>query len=339
MKKRDVLDKAIVQFRENTGINIVIEDQMLNLNQPYDAYVKIKWEDLEFDHFVDIKSTFNRAVLGIVNQYFHTLEKKGLLCTKYVNPRLADELRQANIPFIDTAGNAFINDPPLYVFITGRKPLDWNQKEQPPRIFRAAGLKILFILLCHPGLENAPYRELAQKANVALGTVSWTMYDLRKMGYLIDQLGKKRRLVRKKDLLNRWVIEYAEQLRPKNMIGRFRVENKDWWKHIQIKDFNAYWGGEVAAYYLTDYLKPQTITIYTLEPLGKLILKNKLIKDPTGNIEILKMFWNLKPTLKNVNLVHPLLVYADLLAKADSRNIDAARIIYEKEITELIRED
>jgi len=37
--------------------------------------------------------------------------------------------------------------------------------------------------------------------------------------------------------------------------------------------------------------------------------------------------------------VHPILVYADLIASGDKRNIEIANMIYEKEITGLIRED
>jgi hypothetical protein len=42
---------------------------------------------------------------------------------------------------------------------------------------------------------------------------------------------------------------------------------------------------------------------------------------------------------KYEDLVHPILIYADLLATGNERNIETAKIIYDKHILELIRED
>jgi hypothetical protein len=117
------------------------------------------------------------------------------------------------------------------------------------------------------------------------------------------------------------------------------VINRDWWKDINIKDFGAYWGGEVAAVFLTKYLRPEIFTIYTKEPIGKLVLKNRLKKDPEGNVEILNLFWNFKFNAVNDDLVHPVLIYADLMATGDHRNIETAGVIYDTEITRFIRED
>ena len=44
-------------------------------------------------------------------------------------------------------------------------------------------------------------------------------------------------------------------------------------------------------------------------------------------------------TLHDENIVHPILVYADLIASGDKRNIEIANMIYEREIIGLIRED
>ncbi|MBL7004781.1 MAG: hypothetical protein ISR69_12255 [Gammaproteobacteria bacterium] len=64
-------------------------------------------------------------------------------------------------------------------------------------------------------------------------------------------------------------------------------------------------------------------------------------KNLEGNIHVYKAFWNNK--LDDLNLdgetVDPLIVYADLLASNDVRNLETARMIYDKELTRLIRED
>jgi len=106
-----------------------------------------------------------------------------------------------------------------------------------------------------------------------------------------------------------------------------------------LKKENAYWGGEVPAQFLTDFLKPQIVTIYTPKPPGKLILMNRLKKDPYGDIEVLRAFWRINTKVLQSNIVHPLLIYADLLATCDLRNLETARIIYEKKLSKFDRED
>ncbi|MGD9182654.1 MAG: type IV toxin-antitoxin system AbiEi family antitoxin, partial [Desulfobacterales bacterium] len=58
-----------------------------------------------------------------------------------------------------------------------------------------------------------------------------------------------------------------------------------------------------------------------------------------GNVEILNLFWNFKLNTFNNDLVHPVLVYADLMATGDHRNIETAGMIYDAEIVRFIRED
>ena len=95
----------------------------------------------------------------------------------------------------------------------------------------------------------------------------------------------------------------------------------------------------MAAAYLTNYLRPDTVTIYTKQPIGRLVLKNKLKKDPDGNVEVLNAFWNFQHFNLNNNLVPPILVFADLMATGDTRNIETAGMIYDAEIDKYIRED
>ncbi|GAG69256.1 unnamed protein product, partial [marine sediment metagenome] len=139
-----------------------------------------------------------------------------LLVTRYVTAQMAEWLKQDNIQFIDTAGNTYINQPPLYIFVKGNKPLDIFCHAPLKRVFRPTGLKVIYAFLCNPGLENKTYRNIAEVADVALGTVSWIIRDLKEMGYLLDMGKRGYKLIKKEDLLNRWVINYPEKLRPKS---------------------------------------------------------------------------------------------------------------------------
>ena len=338
-KLKKILEKTLSTFQKATRLNVVIHDYGYDEIGYPDAFMRIAYDDVELDFAVEVKLGITRATIGVVAQEFFSFQEKGLLVTRYVNPRIAELLREMDIPFIDTVGNAYINQPPLYIFIKGNKLAVEPRPEQIQRAFRPAGLQVLYVLLCNPGIENEPLREIAKAADAALGTVNRVMKELKRMGYLAEMGRRGRRLVGKDNILKRWVIAYPEQLRPKLFRGRFRAINYDWWKDIYIKEFDAYWGGEVAAAFLTKYLRPEVVTIYTKKPIGKLVLKNKLKKDPDGNVEILNLFWNFKLNTFNNDLVHPILVYADLMATGDYRNIETAGMIYDTEIVRFIRED
>ena len=337
--ERDVLHIALEMFRKNTGLTLEIEPYPLQVTYRPDAVIKIIWQNLKFLFEAEIKNNITRATLGGAVQRLNFFKEKGILITRYITPQIADELRKMNIPFMDAAGNAYINEPPLFIFLKGNKLIHDYHVNRPTRTFQPAGLQVLFAFLCNPGLENAPYREIAKKADVALGTVGWIIYDLRRLNYLIETKIRKRKLTQKEDLLNRWVTAYPEQLRPKMIMGFYTADNLGWWKNAEIENFNVFWGGEVAAAWLTEYLKPQKITIYANQPISRFLMRNKIKKDPNGDIEILRVFWNFEVDWHKKKLVPPLLIYADLLATGDARNIETARMIYENELNRYIRED
>ena len=110
-------------------------------------------------------------------------------------------------------------------------------------------------------------------------------------------------------------------------------------KAVKIGEYEGCWGGEVAAAKLTRRLKPQMVTIYADQLPGRLIIENKLRKAADGEIEILKPFWNFEHDLTNRDIAPPLLVYADLMATGDQRNVETAGIIYDKYLARLDRKD
>ena len=120
----------------------------------------------------------------------------------------------------------------------------------------------------------------------------------------------------------------------------FFMGDLDWWQQKALDPAQAQWGGEAAAAKLTQYLKPQIVTLYA-DPhqLNQILLENRLRKDPTGDVEILERFWKPVEPRQYRDLVHPILIYADLIATGNQRNMETAKIIYEQHIVQLIRED
>ncbi len=340
--EQEILKKALEPFRKLTGL--VVETKIearLAEDKLVDAMIWIP--KFNANLHAEIKPHVTNQTLGAIAYQVKAINAKAkvrtILVTRYITPQMADRLKEMDMQFLDIAGNAYINLPNMYIFIKGNNTKEGIIKEKPIRAFQPAGLQLIYALLCIPELEKQPYRTMADAANIANGAVTWAIKDLKKLGYIVDMGNKGRVLVKKKELLQRWVNLYAELLRPKLFIGRYKTEDLDWWKRQNITNVNAQFGGETAAAMLTKYLKPQNHTIYTEENYGRLLLQLKLKNDPNGNIEVLKKFWKFNEVRGNNNLVDPVLIYADLLATGDNRNIETAKLIYDKEIVRYIGED
>jgi len=84
-----------------------------------------------------------------------------MLVADYVNPKMADKLRKLDVPFIDTAGNAYINEKPLYIFIKGNKnrvvanAIVGNETTAPSRAFQPTGINVVYALIRNPQFLNS----------------------------------------------------------------------------------------------------------------------------------------------------------------------------------------
>ena len=190
-----------------------------------------------------------------------------------------------------------------------------------------AGLRVTFVLLSRPDLVRSPYREIASAAVTSLGTITPVMADLKARGFLGGDRG--RTILDPRRLLEEWVTHYPITLRPALRPMRFEASLESL-AQADLKSLRAYWGGEFAAQRLTHFLKPARFTIYTHQPVSRLISPLRLRANPEGNVEVLEAFWNFGSHPAYPDLVPPVLAYADLLATHDGRNVEAADLIYEQ---------
>jgi len=289
-------------------------------------------------YVAEMKRVDRAVTLATVKHQLELYGKPGVLIAPYLTPELANYCKdKLDLQFMDTAGNAYLRAPGLYVFIKGEKPQGGAANGIGTRGGgTATALRVVFALLCKPELLNAPYREIVDAAGVALGAVGWVFFDLEGRGLVGGgQRKRNRRFLEPKRLLDEWVTNYAIKLRPKLNPRRFRAPDTNWWRKVHLTEGRAWWGGEVAADHLTHYLKPAACTIYLnprnqRETLGALVAKNKLQADLEGDVEFLDRFWNFTVPGIRPNLVPPLLVYADLLATLDPRNLEVAKMIRER---------
>jgi hypothetical protein len=343
-REDEILNLAVEAFRNNVPfpvkVGTLVKQPHYNFDFQPDMELGIKINGNEFRYCAEIKNIVTRTDRMLVLMHKQKLPYPLLLVATHVNTHTAEQLMKNNIQFIDTVGNVFINQPAIYIFVKGNRPPEIPRQVPANRAFNPTGLKMIYALLCNPGLENKPFREIAAKAKVALGTVGWVMIALRELGFLIDMGKIGYKLIQKDILFQRWITAYPERLKPKQILGRYKGEHGGWWQQIKLDYLKAKWGGEVAAAKLTQYLHPEIITIYTnTEYLNQLLFECKLKKDPAGEIEILDQFWGDNENEEYRDLVHPMLIYADLIATGNQRNIETANMIYGKYIVQLIRED
>ena len=249
-----------------------------------------------------------------------------LLVAERITPKAAETLRERRIPFLDQAGNAFLQGPELYVFVSGQGRPARRSTGPQIRVFRPKGLQVVFALLCRDGLINASYREIAEYAQVALGTVTGAIQDLDVLGYI--RVGRSgRHWIDRQGLAEDWAKGFQRELRPRLNARRYRIENPEWWQDLDPREYGFWLGGEAGAARLTGYLQPEQATLYGRGDFKALANNIRPVKDETGNLEVLDSFWAPEAAEGWGPLVHPLLLYADLVNDpADRLQEVAARI-------------
>ena len=349
MDKMPVAEKetlrTAIKAAQGHGLAIdLIKDTPQITHPPADIVARVRHGEQETFYLVECKRNLRSANLGITLHQMERLGQPAMLITDYVAPDLAEELKERGIPFLDAAGNAYIKQANLLIWIKGQKPAAKATAISAGRAFQPTGLQVIFTLLCNPQAINLPYRELAKMAGVAHGTVGWVMPDLQQLGFVRDLQGKRgtRRLFQHERLLNQWADAYARVLRPRTLIGRYYVADFDGWKNWPIAEYGALWGGEPAAAMLTDYLRPGELTLYAEKMPSLLAARQKFMKDAEPRhmaaVEVRKRFWSFPGNPEHGNITPPLLVYADLLATGDARCIETAKMIYDSHIVRLFAE-
>lgn len=328
IRETDLLETALTATRAH-GLDwkILALDAPVHGRLPADAKLRLRHAGQATTYHAEIKLLLRPAVLGAVLEQMRRLPAPTLLVTDYVTPPMAERLRDQAVQFIDAAGNAFLDQPPLFVWVKGQQhPGMPKAGDVRGRAFQPTGLQVLFALLCNPELVDQPYREIAKLAGVAHGTVGWVMPELPRLGF-VGTLKGRRRLLNGSKLLQQWVEAYARRLRPKLVLERWHADTLDWTGKIDPIRYGLLLGGEPAARRLTRHLRPGTATFYGLKANRQLMIDQRLRPDPDGNVEIMRRFWTFDG--ETPGQVPALLVYADLLAIGDERCLETAREMYD----------
>lgn len=340
-----LLAEAAELLAATTNLNVTYTHDHRENKREADGYLTITNGQKKYTWCVEIKKRLTRQILAkltLVKTVFN--DEKVLIIAPYINEKVAELCREIQVDYLDLAGNAHLNFPPLYIDIRGRKPPLEHQiqltRQLTGKAFQPKGMKLVMMLLLKPELVNQPMRVLAEQAEIALGTVKQVLDDLKQLTFILDK-GKKGVVLNEQDLLlTRWLDAYPRNMEAKLEQTLYVPQDVEQLRNAPLDKYGALWGGEVAADAYTHYLKPKTYQIYADAEAHKTLLKkfrlrrlhaNETDVNPIRIVEPPVAIEKVKGQLPGY--ATPLLVYAELLNSNDPRNLETAKRIYHDYLT------
>lgn len=259
LKEEDIVDVAVEQLNRQTnlGAELTFLERDFTKNVTKNTVKEVNGQltlpmTLTTINF-ESKKWINKANLQrqLAQMKVYDPDLKTMLVTEYLNPNLAEQLKELGIQFLDTAGNVYINQLPVYIDIQGKKPAKPHQDvtltKQMGKAFQPKGMKVVYMLLTQPELVNAPMRTIAVTAEVALGTVKQVMDDLHYQGFIVQKGDKRKVVADTKALLDNWLDAYPENMQAKLNQTLFATDNPERLKAINANDFEGFWGGRTCS--------------------------------------------------------------------------------------------
>ena len=252
-----------------------------------------------------------------------------LLLARHIPRSAAESLIAAKVNFADDAGNLHLASGKAYNWTVIGNPAPARESVRRPT--SRAELQLLFQFATHPDSLDWPVRRLEPAAGIGKSRVAQARSQMIEEGLLV-RAGKRLRLGPVNSLADRLVSGYAQVLRPKLVIGRFRAAETtpeaflarlrgDMPPGVRY----ALSGGQAADLLQHFYHGPE-ISIFAA-PWGRTVAQRlRLLPDPDGPITVLNafgetVFWEERGPH---TIAPPWLIYAELLRSSDARAHEAA---------------
>jgi len=318
--KIDIINNALENLYQAIGLKGNYSENGL-----LDGTLKLNIDGKHKTFIIELKNEIRPHQLDPIERSFQK-HKNFMLVANRIFPKAKEELRLKGITYLEANGNIFLKKDGNLIFVDNQKAAK-SEKTKGNRAFTKTGLKVLFYLLQHKENINLTQRELAERANVGLGTIPQVIEGLKETGFLLPVNKNKLTWENFELLLDRWVLNYGTILKPKLKRERYAFDGK--WDGIKFNNELTVWGGEAAADILTNYLRPEKLIIYTKESRINLMKNYRLIPKDGGEIEVFEMFWKQK---KSQKIPPAILIYTDLLLEGGKRNKETAKMIYDEHI-------
>jgi hypothetical protein len=340
-----LLDLApyLKQLRALPFVKAVAVERSAKGDQGHDAVLTVQTPSGKVRYTVQVKSSqLSRALAAdLMSRRGQGSSEKILLFSPYVRPTIADELVDHGIQFIDAVGNQHVQIGDRYfVRSSGKRPprtIPAEHKSTQP-----TGYLVYFALLADPALRGAPVRTIAAAVGVSKSAVSNALAKLEAQNLLVRRRDKPS-WIDTRALLERWLVGYAEVVRPRLFLGGYRTQDPDPMQIEKLLDAqmpaDVAWafGGGAAAYRLTGHYRGEATVLHVAAPPADLARRLRAVRaDQNHSFVVLRAPGPLLLQGTMPHTAHPLLVYSELLCAGDERAREAAAEVRETLLQEVL---
>lgn len=335
----DLLQYAISLANETYGLGLQIE---LSDYDVADARVRLSLADSAVSLQAEVKRWANHIDTELL---LMKLSRKSpiediILVAQYINPKMAGRFKDAGLQFLDAAGNIYLRQPGHFLYVTGNKENDFGHEQGKPapaaKALSAKALVVMYTILKERDALQWSYRMFSEKTAVSIGMISQAMRELEQQGYLTKSANGAISILQPEELLQRWTAGYMDVWR------KFRnqeswLSNEPFWQHEQqLCTSTAIVGGEIAASHYLNSLNPGSAMFYAtrqdVEAMARTFRLRKARTDvePGYKISFMAPMMPRELLSGDAGYAHPLLVYAELIASKDPRNIETAKRLHDR---------
>lgn len=242
--------------------------------------------------------------------------------TDHVSAPLARLLREGELPFIDAAGNAFLDACGWYVVVIGNakvKPAPKNRSLSP------SVWQVAYVLLREPRSQSQTVRALAAHADVSPGAAQTAIAALEARGWVRNLGHRGQPVTDALALWHAWEHGYVDRLGPKlHLTQAVAVGSgtlQQWQQAIEpfLGPDVGLLGGELAAQSLGTDIVAATATLHVPRLDATILRALRIVPAKEGPITVRQRFGDLDHDDIEPHRADPMLIRAELLSIPDER--------------------
>jgi hypothetical protein len=330
--RNELTRTALEALRRSTGIEGVLLNGSGSEFPPADELLELQQGEQSARFVAIVKPHLRLVHLAALREMRAHLPHPLLVITDHVTAPLAQELREEGLPFLDTAGNAFLETSSWFVLVIGQPKPTAPPRERP---LPSSVWRVAYVLLRCPSAEKQRVRVLAEQAGVAPSAAQGAIEALEARGWLVNLGRRGQQVTDRMGLWRAWEGGYIDRLGPKLHLAQATPLGfptlRQWGQTVteRLGPETALLGGELAAECHGTDIMASTATLHVERWDADLMRSLRLVPSEKGAITIRRKMGALDHDAARPELADPLLVRAELLTIVDERLDESRRMLSE----------